>query len=164
LTLGVCGVLSYSDHHRAAWLFRMAPGDGLRCFIRGVYWALWLPFLAVPFMAALIFFAPYWGLVDAVLFATYGLAVASFLFGLQLLLVQGLPFSQPPRADRSAGLAPFILFGPVAAAVAWVLQGQLLFRSRLLTTAAAIVFAWLALTAARYAIGELEQRARVEAG
>jgi hypothetical protein len=166
MTLFVCGALSYSDHYKAAWLFRTAPGDGLRCFIRGIYFALWLPFLALPLAAALIFYTPYWGLRDAVLFTTYGLAVASFLFGLQLLLVQGLPFSQPPRADRTVGLVPFILFGPVAAAVAWVLQGQLLFRSRLLTTGAALLFSWLALATARYTLRELEQRTlrEVESG
>jgi hypothetical protein len=163
-TLAVCGILSYSDHYKGAWIFETMPLTALRQFIGGVYWSLWLPFLGAPFAAALLFFAPYWGLRDSALFVAYGVAVASFLFALQLLLVEGLPFSSPPRADRAAGLVPFVLFGPVASGIAWVVQGMFLFRHRWITAGAAAVFAWAAVVTARYTLRELRTRVEANAG
>ena len=101
VTLSICLMLAYSDHYRGRWIFVITPAIGLRGFLRGVYWSIWLPFLALPFGVAMIIFTPRWGLADAALFAGYGLAVASLLFGLQLLLVEALPFTSAPKAERS---------------------------------------------------------------
>ena len=159
VTLAICQMLAYSDHYRGAWVFVITPKIGLRGFVRGVYWSLWLPFLALPFGVVMIVFSAYWGVADAALFAGYGLAVASVMFGLQLMLVESLPFTSAPSAERSAALVSFIMFGPVAAGIAWVVQGQFIFRSRWTTALAALVFAWAAKVTAEYSLRLLEIKA-----
>jgi len=159
VTLGLCQMLAYSDHYRGAWVFVITPKIGVRGFVRGVYWSLWLPFLALPFGVVMLVFSAYWGVADAALFAGYGLAVASLMFGLQLLIVETLPFTSAPRAERSAAIASFIMFGPVAAVIAWGVQGQFIFRSRLTTALAALVFAWAAKVTAEYSLRLLEIKA-----
>jgi hypothetical protein len=159
-TLAVCSQLAFSDHYRARWIFATAPGVGRQGYVRGTYWAIWLPFVALPFGAILCFFGYYWGLRDAALFAAYGLAVASLLLAAQLLFVDGLPFGRPPQAERSFVLLPFLIFGPVVIGIAWVLQGHLIFRSRWTTALATLVFAGLAIVMARFSLRMLDVRVR----
>jgi hypothetical protein len=159
VTLIMCQMLAYSDHYRGAWVFVIAPKIGLRGFVRGVYWSLWLPFLALPFGVVMIVCSAYWGVADAALFAGYGLAVASLMFGLQLMLVEALPFTSAPSAERSAAIVSFIMFGPVAAGIAWLVQGQFIFRSRWTTALAALVFAWAAKVTGEYSLRLLEIKA-----
>jgi hypothetical protein len=160
VTLVICLVISYSDHYRGAWIFVVAPKIGMRAFVRGVYWSLWLPFLALPFVVVMMVFSAYWGVVDAALFTAYGLAVASFLLSLQVLVVDALPFTSAPSAERAAGIVSFILFGPIAGGIAWVLQAQFIFRSRWTTAVAALVFAWAAKVTADYTLRLLDVKAR----
>jgi hypothetical protein len=160
VTLVMCQVLSYSDHYRGAWIFVITPASGLRGFVRGVYWSIWLPFLALPFAVVMTICSVYWGIADAALFAAYGLAFSSLMFGLQLLLLEALPFTCPPSAERSAAIVSFIMFGPVAAGIAWVLQAYFIFRSRLTTMLAAVVFAWAAKVTAEYMLRLLDSKAR----
>jgi hypothetical protein len=160
ITLGICQILAFSDHYRGAWIFVIAPAAGLRGFVRGVYWSIWLPFLAMPFVIVMIVFSAEWGVQDAALFSAYALAVASLLFGLQLLIVDTLPFTSAPSAERSAAIVSFIMFGPIAAGIAWVLQAQFIFRSRLTTALATVVFAWIAKTTAQHNLRLLEIKAR----
>lgn len=160
VTLVICLVISYSDHYRGAWIFVVAPKIGMRGFVRGVYWSLWLPFLALPFVVVMMVFSAYWGVVDAALFTAYGLAVASFLLSLQVLVVDALPFTSAPSAERAAGIVSFILFGPIAGGIAWVLQAQFIFRSRWTTAVAALVFAWAAKVTADYTLRLLDVKAR----
>lgn len=159
-TLMVCSQLAFSDHYRARWIFATAPGVGRQGYVRGIYWAIWLPFVALPFAAVLCFFGYYWGLPDAALFAAYGLAVASLLLATQILFVDGLPFGRPPQAERSFVLLPFLIFGPVVIGVAWVLQGQFIFRSRWTTALATLVFTGLAVVTARFSLRVLDVRVR----
>jgi hypothetical protein len=159
-TLVICQVLSFSDHYRGAWVFVITPAIGLRGFVRGIYWSLWLPLLALPFVAVMVVVSPYWGVLDAALFAGYGLAVASFLLALQLLLVEALPFTSAPSAERSAAIVSFIVFVPVAALIAWVLQAYFIFRSRLTTAIAALALAWAAKVTAEYTLRLLDIKAR----
>jgi hypothetical protein len=159
ITLVICQVLSYSDHYRGAWIFVITPTIGLRGFVRGMYWSIWLPFLAAPFVAVMIICSVPWGVPDAALFTAYGLAVASLMFGLQLLLVDTLPFTSAPSAERSAAIVSFILFGPVAAAIVWVLQAQFIFRSRWATAVAMVVFAWAAKVTTQHNLQMLDVKA-----
>lgn len=152
LTFGICSLLAYSDHHRAAWIFGGMTDDARRNFVRGVYWSLWLPFVATPFVACAVFFSWHWGAFDATLFAAYGLAVASCLFGLQVLLIEGLPFGSPPKPERPFTLLPLILFGPVVIGVAWFVQGRFIFHSRLTTAVAAVLFAVCAVLVGQFAL------------
>lgn len=158
VTLGVTLLLPFSDHYRARWIFAIAPAR--ERYIRGVYWALWLPLAALPFVALAVGFSFYWGVIDAVLFAVYGLAVASLLLAAQLFFIEGLPFGRPPRAERSYVLLPFVLFGPVVIGLAWLAQVHFLFLNRWATLAAAAVSAGLAGLIARFTLKLLAARVR----
>jgi hypothetical protein len=160
LTFGACLALSYSDHYRGAWIFNTIPAASLRAFVRGMYLAVWLPLFALPVTLATLYFAAHWGVVDAMLFGGYGIAVASLLFGLQLFLIETLPFTHAPRADRPVVMIPLMLFGPVAIGLAWYVQARLLFSSRPLTLAAVPLFAALAIVVGRNGLAQLEARGR----
>jgi hypothetical protein len=154
-TMMICSLLAYSDQYRGAWIFQTVPAAGLRGYARGVYWSIWLVFLAAPLGAASIFYAPYWGLLDAALFGTYGLAVASLLLGAQLLLIDGLPFGHPPKPERTYMLMATIIFGPIVIGVAWIAQSRLIYLSRWGSVAAAIAFTGAAVVVARYGLRAL---------
>jgi hypothetical protein len=95
----ICFAMSYSNQHRAAWIFLTFPLDGIRSFVRGIYWALWIPLSAVP-LSLSPFFAWRWGLADAALFTIYCLAVESFYLSLELFVINGVPFANPPEAMK----------------------------------------------------------------
>jgi hypothetical protein len=159
-TLMICLVLAYSDQHRGAWVFLLAPDTAITTFARGVYWSLWLPFVALPLAVALPLFIGRWGIVDGLLFTGYSLAVASLLLSAQLPCIEGLPFGSPPRPERTYMMLPVIVFGPVAIAIGWFLQWHLIFSSRPLTAAAAAVFGCAAWLLARRTLAGLEARVR----
>jgi hypothetical protein len=159
VTFMACMVLAYSDQYRASWVFLLAPRDGVRAFVRGVYWALWLPLAAAPLLLTFPAFAWRWGVADAALFTAYGLAVTALLLAPQLFVIEGLPFGCPPRAERTHMMLPTILFGPIVLLIGWVLQWHFLFRSRALTALAAVLFASGAGLVARPSLRRLAQRA-----
>jgi ABC-2 type transport system permease protein len=68
--LMICFMLKFSDQHRAAWIFLTAPLDGIRSFVRGIFWSLWV---AVAFIPVLLMplYAWSWGITDAALFVAY---------------------------------------------------------------------------------------------
>ena len=165
LPLGVflmVSVLAYSDHFRGAWVFATASRDGRRGFVRGVYWSLWLPFLALPFGAMAVVFSRTWGIIDATLFAAYGLSVASALLAVQMFFVEGLPFARPPRPERLHILLPFLLLGPIVLGIAWFVQGRFIFHSRVITLAASVMCATAAVVIARLTLAGLDARVHAE--
>jgi hypothetical protein len=136
----VCGMISYSNQHGGAWVFLMAPLDGIRSFAKGIFWALWLPMCALPvlFMPALVW---YWGIVDAMLFVAYSIALVSFYLSWQILLIDGLPFGSPPKAGRSSMTAPLVIAALIGAIILVALQWLFIFQSRFVTFGVALVFA-----------------------
>jgi hypothetical protein len=158
VTFFVCFSVSYSDHFRGAWIFTTTPRGALPSFLRGVYLSIWLPYIVLPLTMPSLYFAWHWGVADAALFTAYGIAVASFIFGLQLFLIETLPFAHAPKANRPAVLLPLVMFGPVAMGIAWFVQGLLLFRSRAFTVMATIIFGTLAVVVARNGLQLLESR------
>lgn len=155
-------VLAYSDHFRGAWVFATASRDGRRGFVRGVYWSLWLPFLAAPFAVMAVVFSWYWGIIDATLFAAYGLSVASSLLAVQMFFVEGLPFARPPRPERAHMMLPFVLLGPIVLGIAWFVQGRFIFNSRVITLVASVVFAAVAIAIARSTLAVLDAKVGAE--
>jgi hypothetical protein len=159
-TMMICSLLAYSDQYRGAWIFQTVPDAGLRGYARGIYWSIWLPFLALPLVAAAILYIPYWGARDALLFGAYGLTVASLLLGVQLPLIDGLPFGLPPKPERMYMLVATILFGPIVIGIAWVVQSRFIYEQRSRTLAATVVFAAAALVAGRYGIRTVDTTMR----
>ena len=157
-TLTFCLVLSFSDHFKGAWVFGTASAAALRGYVRGIYCALWLPFIALPFAASLLYFSWHWGVGDAALFSTYGLAVASFLFGFELLLIGGLPFGRPPKPEQPHLTVMLMAVVGAVLGLAWFVQGHLIFRARWTTAIATLVFVYGAVLSARLGLQRLDRK------
>jgi hypothetical protein len=143
VVLAVCRILVHSDQYRAAWVFLTVPIGSAGAFARGIYLAIWVPCIALPHLAVVAVFAWYWGTGEAVLFAAYSAAVASFYLAASLLRIEGLPFARAPVATAPFEMMTGILFLFVAGLFV-ALQFFVIFRHVLITVVATVVFAILA--------------------
>jgi ABC-2 type transport system permease protein len=153
--LSICTMLTYSDQYKAAWIFLTAPLDGIQSFVRGIFWALWIPFTIVPLLLVPLFIWS-WGLIDGLLFAAYCVAVGSFYLSVELFLLDGLPFANPPRQGAGMLAAPLIAGALIGAAIIVGLQWLFIFQSRLVTFAAGLAFAGGAYLIAKVSLGNLQ--------
>jgi hypothetical protein len=153
--LSVCAMLTYSDQHKAAWIFLTAPLESIRSFVRGIFWALWVPlsFVALLLLPLYIY---YWGLGDALLFFTYSLALGSFYVSIELFLVDGLPFSNPPKRSGGFLTAPLMFGALIAAGIIVVLQWLFIFQDRFVTVGASLALAGLAYVIAQISLRNVE--------
>jgi hypothetical protein len=151
----VCSMITYSNQHRGAWIFLMAPLDGIHEFVKGIFWALWLPLAALPILMTPVL-AWFWGASDALLFGAYSIAVVSFYLSWELLLVDGLPFANPPRAGRGSMAAPLVIAAFIGAFILVGLQWLFVFQSRFVTLGATFVFVGSAYVVARFSLRNLE--------
>jgi hypothetical protein len=150
----VCSMITYSNQHRGAWIFLVAPLDGIHEFVKGIFWALWLPLAALPIVITPVL-AWFWGFFDAMLFAAYSVAVVSFYLSWELLLVDGLPFANPPRAGRGSMAAPLVIAAFIGAFILVGLQWLFVFQSRFVTLGATLVFVGSAYLVARISLRNL---------
>ena len=149
--MAVCRILVYSDQYRAAWIFLTVPVGSLRAFARGIYLALWMPGIALPHLVALAVLGWYWSPGEAVMFAAYSAALASFYLAASLLRIEGLPFASAPLATAPFSLLNLIMFLLVAGVIV-ALQVLVIFRHPLATLVAAGLFAALACATARVSL------------
>jgi len=159
-----CVFLQFGSDYKGAWIFLLAPARAFRGFARGVYALLWIEAIVTPHLIMLIFFAWFWGIWHAGLFAAYSLAVASVYLALELRLIGGAPFSKQADPSRGANLLPLMIGGGMIAAIAVGVQYLLVFRSPamvIMATAGAGLVAWL-LT--RSSLGAFEVAIRYELG
>jgi hypothetical protein len=164
LTLMVTSVLAYSDQHRGAWIFVLAPRASLSVFARGVFWTIWGLFIAAPLVILAPLCAWHWGAGDALLFMAYSLAVSSWLLALQCLLIAGLPFASPPRSDRAAGMLSLVLFGPVAIGLGFALQSRFIFQSRMITIVVTAMAGLVAVATIMQTVASLDRTFDVDLG
>jgi hypothetical protein len=151
----ICSMLPFSDQHRASWIYLTVPLDGIRSFVTGIFWALWIPLGAASAVLAPIF-AWHWGAQDALLFVAYSVASGSFYLSLGLLLVDGLPFANPPKQAGSFLGAPLIIASIVAVVGIIMLQWYVIFQYRLATLASVLAFAAAAYAITRVSIMNLQ--------
>ena len=124
----ICSVLVFGSDYKGAWLFLLAPAGAFHGFARGVYARL-LTVIAAPHVLLLAVLAWYWGIRDAALFTPFSAAVAAVYLGLELRLIEGMPFSRQPEAGRDAFALPMMLLGGTVMGIAVGLQYLLIFRS-----------------------------------
>jgi len=118
-----------------------APVTGLRAFVRGIFWSLWLPTVAAPHAIVLVFTLVRWPWRDAAAFVAFSAALTSFCLAVFVAVVGGLPFASPPRTSGNTAAFPItVAFFAVAAAVA-ALQNWLLFRQHRYVIVASAAFA-----------------------
>jgi len=137
-------VIVYGADHQGTWLFLLAPAGAMRGFARGVYARL-LAMVVAPHAVLLVALAWFWGVRDAALFVAFSAAVAAVYLGLELRLIEGMPFGKQPAASQNPFVLPMMLAGGAVIAIAVGLQYFLIFRSPwtvLGTTAALAAAAW----------------------
>lgn len=161
-TLMICSVVSFSDHHRASWIFGLSPAGALTRYIRGVFWTLWVLFAAAPVVVVALLAGRRWGMGDTLLFAAFSLAMTALLLAMQWFFVDGLPFADAPKTARTYLILPLIVFGPIVMGIAWYVQGRLLFSSRPATAVATLMVMGAATFTARRTMAAVEARVRRE--
>jgi hypothetical protein len=155
VVVAVCRILVHSDQYRAAWVFVTVPIGSVTAFARGIYLAIWVPCIALPHLAVVALFSWGWGPGEAVLFAAYSAAVASFYLAAGLRRIDGLPFARAPVATAPFEMATLVMF-LVVAGVFVALQFFVIFRHALVTLLAAGLFATLAYATARVSLRALQ--------
>ena len=153
--LSLCAMLTFSDQHKAAWIFLTAPLESIRSFVRGIFWSLVIPLAIVAFLL-LPFYIRYWGVRDALLFLIYSLSLGMFYVSIEMFLVDGLPFSNPPQRNGGFLTAPLVIGALIGALIIVVLQWLFIFQDRLVTLGASLVFAGLAYLIARVSLRTVE--------
>jgi hypothetical protein len=147
-----CFALGSSNQYRAAWIFLTFPFDGIRSFVRGIHWALWI-LICAPTIVGAPFFIWKWGIADAALFTVYSIAIGSFYLSIELFLIDGLPFANPPESMKGSMTAPLMIAALIGAGILVGLQWLFIFQSRFVTLGAILVF-----IGAAYVIAQVSMR------
>jgi len=155
--LFACALLDSSDDHQGGWIFLTASFAESIEFARGIWLAFWLGWVLVPHLLILGFAIWFWGLAEALLFVAFSLAAASVYLSLEILLVEGLPFSKPPNPRRGQALFPVLILVVLATGGSIGLE-WLLFRSRAATLAATVALALMARMITRFSLNQLKAR------
>lgn len=133
----VCSILLGGSHHKAVWVFDLAPAGAFPSFANGVYAGLWTILVLAPHTVAVPAMLWFWPLRDAIVFAMFSVAVVTLYLSVLLFLVDGLPFGHEPQASQPASMLGALMAGGMAAALAVAVQHHYLFRWHGLAMAAA---------------------------
>ena len=158
LMLNASMALAFTDRPLARWIFLMAPTRGLRGIVRGMYWGLWQPLVAVPHVVLFIAGTLFWGLSDALLFSTYSMSISSLYLGAGLWLADGLPFTKQADPNRPRALMGVMVMYLLSAAGLAAFQDFWLFRHAWLLPVATTVLAAGAWVAAEASFRVLDSR------
>jgi hypothetical protein len=129
LLLFVCMFLPYGNDYKGVWIFSSIPSGAFDGFARGIFAVLWIHFILIPHLIALPLLAWLWGLPHALLFIAWSLAAASVYLGLELRLIESVPFSRQIDPSRQSVGLTLILGGGIVASIAVGVQYYLVFRS-----------------------------------
>ena len=136
--------LVYGNDYKGAWLFLLAPSGAFAPFARGVHGLIWISIVGVPHALLLPVLAWFWGIPHALLFVAYSAAVASLYLGMEIRLVDGVPFSRQPVTSQGVYFMGIMMGGALAIGIAVGIQYFLIFRSPLAVLAAAAAIAGIA--------------------
>lgn len=135
----ICTLLPYTNDHKGAWIFLVAPAQVFGRFARGVHALLWIEVIVIPHIGLLLLFAWVWGIGKAVLFIAYSVAAASAYLAIELRTINGIPFSKKVNPSAGAAMLPMMIVGGIAMGVVVALQHFFLFRSPAIAALAAAV-------------------------
>lgn len=150
-------LLVYGADYKGTWIFLLAPSGSLQGLANGTHAALWTRIILAPHGILLLATAWFWGPLDAMLFVAFSMAMASFYLGLELRLIEGLPFSKQPETTRSPFMVPLMLGGGLVMAAIVAVQYFVIFRSRLAVVGATAIVAagaWAVTRVSLKALGE----------
>jgi hypothetical protein len=136
-------------------IFLTAPLDGIRSFVRGIFWALCIP-VGASALLLMPFYIWNWGIADALLLVVYSFGLGLFYVSAEMLLVDGLPFANPPKQGGAFLAAPLAFAALIVAAVIVALQWLFIFQNRFITLVMSLALAGIAFTVARLSLRHLQ--------
>jgi hypothetical protein len=162
--------LVFGTDHQGSWLFLLAPTGGFGGFARGVYARL-LTIVLGAHLVLLAVLAWFWGVRDAAIFIAYSASASAVYLGLELRLIEGMPFSRQPERTSNTDVLPLMMIGGVVVAIVVGLQYFVIFHSPavvVIVTAALLAAAWFVTrssleafeTAIRFRLGLLSQESK----
>jgi hypothetical protein len=160
----LCSVLRFGSYPKAVWIFLLAPTRVLGRFALGVHAALWFSVILIPHAIMLAVLAWSWGVWQAVLFAAFSLAVASCYLGMELRLIEYVPFSRQAEVQQNFMVFGIMVVGGVIMAVMVGLQYFLLFRSAGLVAGATLALGAAAWFLTRSSLAAFEASMRFNLG
>jgi hypothetical protein len=137
LLLFVCMFLPYGNDYKGVWIFSSIPSGAFDGFARGIFAVLWVNFILIPHLIAFPLLAWLWGIPHALLFIAWSIAAASVYLGLELRLIENVPFSRQIDPSRQSVGLTLILGGGIVASIAVGVQYWLVFRSPAVVAVAA---------------------------
>jgi hypothetical protein len=152
----VCSLLHWGTDYKGAWMFHLAPSGAFFRFARGVHALLWIEAIVIPHVVLFALLSWPWGIRSAGMFTAYSVAVASVYLGLELRLIDGIPFSRQVDTSASAVMLPVMMIGGIAMSLVVALQHFILFRSPQAVLAATVVAAIAAFYLTRASLGSFE--------
>jgi hypothetical protein len=155
-----CSFLPFGNDFKGAWMFLLVPAHAFRGFSRGIYAALCIPVIVLPHVLLLLPFAFLWGPWHALLFTAYSVSVCSVYLGMELSLIDSVPFSRQVDPKRAAAMLPMILFGGACIAGTVAVQYLVLFRTPVAVAAVTLGAAGTAVWLTRRALAALESSMR----
>ncbi len=162
MAIALAGFLPLGSSSKAAWLFQSVPSTFLREYARGVSLALLTLVILAPAVVVLPFLVWFWGWADSGLFLLFTLAVSGLYWVVALPLIEGLPFTRPIDPDHARANLGVLMGAFVVAGMIVALQHFLLFPSRTVVGAAAILLAVGVFLALPRALRALEDAMRFQ--
>jgi hypothetical protein len=114
----ICMVLRYGNDYKGAWIFLLAPSRAFDGFARGVFALLWIDLIVIPHLILFTLLVWPWEISHAGLFTAFSISASSLYLGLELKLIEAVPFSQQADPTRSAFAMPLTIMGGVVMAIA----------------------------------------------
>jgi hypothetical protein len=105
IAIALCANLVFSDFHSGSWIYLTTPIGDLRAYARGIYWGLWFPAAALPYLAMFPFMIRLWGWREAALQVGFSVVVVSLYLAFGITFVAGAPFSSRQEESRAIGKA-----------------------------------------------------------
>jgi hypothetical protein len=160
----ICNLLAYGSDFKGAWIFLLAPAAAFGGFARGIWAALFLRGIVVPYGITFFLLAWSWGVPHAGLFVAYSAVLSSTYLALELRLIEGAPFSSQVDATRGAEMLPIMAAGGIAMAIAVGVQFFLVFRSPVIVVAATVLLGAAACILTRWSMQALADSIRWSLG
>jgi hypothetical protein len=160
----ICSMLQYGSTPKGVWVFQLAPARVFGRFAGGIYGFLAIHVVLIPHLVLLPVLSWQWGFRQAFLFTGFSAAVAFCYLGVELRLIESVPFSRPPIPARNLAMLGMLAMGGVVVLISVGVQHFVLFRSPLAVAAAVPILTCAAYLATWKSLSALESSMRYNLG
>lgn len=160
LSVSVCTMLPYGNDYKGKWIFSSVPARAMDGFASGVFATLWLFIVLIPHLVIYPLLIFWWGPLHALLFIFWSFAAASIYLALELLMIDGIPFTRQVDPSRQSVGIMMLLGGGVVVSIAVALQHYVIFRSPWIVVVTAAILAAAAYFVTRSSLNNLAESMR----